>query len=81
VTVGVLLFVLMLANYALNAMSIRLCARGRYLRVAGVDACIALLGFGLIQEVAHSRTLPALVGYVCGGVAGSMIGMYLTRKV
>ena len=41
---------------------------------------IAVLGFTLIRQVAETNALIAQVGYVCGGVCGSMLGLYLTRK-
>ncbi len=78
--IAALLFVLMFANYGLNAASFRYVARGNYLGVASTDAVIALFGFYMIQEVAHTQTWIACLGYVSGGVLGSLAGMWLTRK-
>jgi hypothetical protein len=78
--IALLLFVLMFLNYGLNAASIRLLARNSYVGVAGIDALIAGCGFFMIGEVAHSQTWLAFLGYVVGGVTGSMLGMWLTRK-
>lgn len=78
--VAALLFVLMCLNYALNTISFRMIARGSYLGTAVADALIAAFGFWMINEVAHAQTMVAFGGYVSGGVAGSMIGLWLTRK-
>jgi len=74
-----LLFALMFLNYGLNAINFRMVARGSYLGTAWSDAVIAVLGFTLIRQVAATETLLAQVGYVAGGMCGSMLGLYLTR--
>jgi hypothetical protein len=78
--VAALLFALMCLNYGLNTISFRMIARGSYLGTALADACIAGFGFWMIQEVSHAQTAMAFGGYVCGGVTGSLIGLWLTRK-
>ena len=74
-----LFFALMLLNYGLLTVNYRMIARGHYLGTACSDAAIALLGFTIIRHVAQTDVLVAQVGYVCGGVCGSLLGLYLTR--
>jgi hypothetical protein len=74
IPVALLLFAMMAVNYGLASASFRLLARNSYVGVACTDALIALLGFYAIQEVAHTRSWLACLGYVSGGVVGSMIG-------
>lgn len=78
--VALALFVMMWLNYGLNTISFRMIARGHYLGTGVTDACIAALGFWMIQEVAHTQTWLAFAGYVLGGVTGSLSGLWLTRK-
>jgi len=80
VKVAALLFLMMCLNYGLNTISFRMIARGSYIGTGLTDAFIAAFGFWMIQEVSHTRTWLAFGGYVCGGVAGSLIGLWLTRK-
>lgn len=74
------LFLLMAVNYGLNTVSFRMVARGSYLGVGLADAAIAAFGFLMIAEVAHSQTWLAFAGYVGGGVCGSLLGLWLTRR-
>lgn len=75
-----LFFALMFLNYGLNAINFRMVARCSYKGTALSDAAIAILGFSLIRHVAETNALVAQAGYVCGGVCGSMLGLWLTRK-
>lgn len=75
-----LLFVLMALNYGLNAISFRMIARGSYVGTGVTDAFIAAFGFWMIGEISHAQTATAFVGYVSGGVCGSLLGLWLTRK-
>lgn len=73
-------FALMFVNYGLNCINFRMVARGSYFGTAWSDAAIAVLGFTLIRQVAATDALIAQCGYVVGGVCGSMLGLWLTRK-
>jgi hypothetical protein len=79
VTTFALFFALMFLNYGLNAINFRMVARCSYLGTAWSDAAIAVLGFTLIRRIAETDALVAQAGYVCGGVCGSMVGLWLTR--
>ena len=75
-----LFFGLMFINYCLNAINFRMIAKGHYVGVGVTDAAIALFGFTLIQHVATANTLYAQAGYVTGGVCGSLVGLWLTKR-
>lgn len=79
-TVPLSLFALMFLNYGLNAVSFRALSRGNYTVLALTDACIAAFGFLMIGEVAHAQTVGPLVGYVSGGVVGSVFGLWLSKR-
>lgn len=70
----------MFLNYGLVCINMRMVARGSYLGTAWSDAAIAVLGFTLIRHVASTDALVAQAGYVVGGVCGSALGLWLTRK-
>jgi hypothetical protein len=74
-----LFFALMFLNYGLLCINYRMVARGSYLGTAWSDAAVAALGFTLIRHVAEADSILAQAGYVCGGVCGSMLGLWLTR--
>lgn len=74
-----ILCLLMCLNYGLNAISIRLLARGSYLGVGATDAAIALVGFVMVKQVVAADTWLDKAGYTIGGIIGSMIGMWVTR--
>lgn len=78
-TTFLLFFGLMFLNYGLTCINFRMVARGSYLGTAWSDAAIAVLTFTLIRHVASTEALVAQVGYVCGGVCGSLLGLWLTR--
>jgi hypothetical protein len=75
-----LFFALMFLNYGLNAINFRMVARCSYLGTAWSDVAIAVLGFTLIRHVASTDAWVAQAGYVSGGLCGSMLGLWLTRK-
>lgn len=70
----------MFLNYVLAVINTRMIARGSYFGTAWSDAAIAIFAFTLIRNVASTDAVIAQAGYVLGGVCGSMLGLYLTRK-
>lgn len=68
-------------NYGLICMSIRYLAAGSYLGLAITDGAVAFCGFTIMQHVAKAETKLEQAGYVLGGIAGSMLGLWLTRNV
>lgn len=78
-TIAVRLAILMFVNYCLNAASFRLLARGSYLGVGITDGLIAWWGFTMTKLVVQADTRLQQVGYVIGGVSGSLVGLWLTK--
>ena len=69
---------LMFLNYGLNAFSFRMLAQGNYLGVGVSDALVAWYGFTMVQNVAKANTVLEKIGYTCGGILGSLFGLWLT---
>lgn len=77
--IAVRLAILMFVNYALNAVSFRLLARGSFLGVGIADGMIAWWGFTMTKLIVQADTRVQQVGYVIGGVGGSLFGLWLTK--
>lgn len=77
--IAVRLAILMFVNYALNAASFRLLARGSFLGVGIADGLICWWGFTMTRLIVQADTRFQQVGYVIGGVSGSLFGMWLTK--
>lgn len=73
-------FAMQVVQYALITMNYRAVAKGKYLATAVTDLIHATIAFTLIKRIATSDSMVAQFGYVVGGVAGAMLGLYLTRK-
>ena len=65
--------------YVLAAINTRVVARGRYIASAVSDAGIATVQFLLIRRVAEAQSWQEMAGYVAGGVAGGLTGIFLTK--
>ena len=72
-------FLLIAVQYALLAMNTRFVARGSYVATAVSDGIVAAFGFAIIQKVANADTFEAQAGYVLGGMAGGILGIWLTK--
>lgn len=64
--------------YGLNAISFRYLARGSYVGLALSDAALACWTFSMIRHVANADGWREQVGYTLGGIAGSLLGLWLT---
>lgn len=74
------LFALQFLNYGLICASFRFLAAGSYLGVGVLDGVIAGLGFALTRYVVAAETKTERAAYIAGGVAGSLLGLWLTRN-
>lgn len=75
------LFALQFVNYGLIAMSIRYLAAGSYVGLGITDGLVAFWGFALVKHVVAAETKLERAGYVAGGIAGSLLGLWLTRHI
>jgi hypothetical protein len=76
-----LMFFSQLCAYLLITMNYRAIAHGDYLLTAGTDLAFAGFNFGLIKRIAKSETKTAWVGYTLGGVVGSMLGIFISKRL
>lgn len=67
-----LLFLFITLNY-------RACAKGWVKTTVGTDAVIAGLNFSLIKWIAETGTLGEHSAYITGAMAGSTVGMWITK--
>ncbi len=65
--------------YVLAAINMRVVAQGRYLSSALTDASIAAVQFLLIHRVAQASSWTEMAGYILGGMAGGVSGIWLTK--
>jgi len=71
-----------LLAYFLVTANYRAIAQGRYFWTAITDLLYATVQFYLIKKIADSKqTGVALVGYVSGGVVGSLTAIWLTKLI
>jgi hypothetical protein len=69
---------MMMTQFLLITVNYRMVAQGSYLGTAVSEVGILLLGWTLIRKVSQSDRWQDRVGYVTGGLAGSMLGLLLT---
>jgi len=74
-----IMFFSQLCAYLLITVNYRAVAHGSYVWTAATDLAFAGFNFGLIKRIAKSETNAAWVGYTLGGVAGSMLGIFLSK--
>ena len=70
---------LMCVNYGLIAVSIRMLQKGSYLGLGISDGAVACWGFMLIKQVVKAETVWEQIGYTIGGIAGSLVGLWVTK--
>jgi hypothetical protein len=73
VRLGLLMFV----NYGLNSLSFRMLAKASYIGVGTTDALIAWWGFTMVRRIGEASTKRAQIGYTIGGIAGSLLGLWM----
>ena len=77
---ALLLGVLMCANYGLFAVNMRACAQGRYFWTVATDILIAVLSFTMIRMIGEAGSAMEMASYAAGGGAGSVLGMWITKR-
>lgn len=78
---AVVLFAVQCVQYFMLTINFRAIAQGRYIWMASTDLLIAGFGFFVIKKVAESNSNAAWVGYTLGGMVGSIIALWVTKKV
>lgn len=74
------LFCIQLIAYALLCINYRAVAQAHYVQSAISDFVIATLSFFVIRRIAKSEdTFHGWLGYALGGVAGSFLGIWLSK--
>lgn len=67
--------------YFLLTCNFRAVAQGRYTWTIATDMLISAAQFWLIKKVGEAGNLYGWYGMICGGGIGSVIGIWLTKKV
>ena len=74
-----LMFAIQVASYSLICINYRAVAQVHYTWSALSDFVFASLSYFVIKRIAHSdNTFHQWLGYALGGVAGSILGIYLS---
>jgi hypothetical protein len=74
-------FAIQFVQYLIVTVNMRAVSAGKYRWTAITDFAIAGLGFVLIQRVAETHSAGAWLGYALGGVAGSQVGIWLSKRL
>ena len=74
-------FFVQFLSYGALCWNYRAIAQARMAHIVASDICCAAVTFSLIKHVAAAKSRWAGVGYVLGGVAGSVVSVWLTRDL
>lgn len=66
-------------SFVVAVVNIRALAHLQYGWAVLTDGLICWLGWTLFQKLKEANSTPAKVGYIVGGMAGSLVGMWVTR--
>lgn len=66
-------------NFVVITVNYRAVAHQQYAWAIATDGMICLLGWSLLKRLTEANGWLARGGYICGGMAGSALGMWLTR--
>jgi hypothetical protein len=66
-------------NFVLLVVNIRAIAHVQYGWAIATDGAICLLGWTLLKKITEAKGWHARAGYVCGGMVGSFLGIWITR--
>jgi hypothetical protein len=74
-------FAIQFVNYLVVTVNMRAVSAGKYRWTAITDGAIAGVGFLAIKEVATAHSSLAWAGYVFGGIIGSQVGIWLSKRL
>jgi hypothetical protein len=78
---ALILATLIWVTYTLVAINTCAIANAKYLPTILSSAAFMVANYYLIRYVASAQTASELLGYLVGGVAGDLTGIYISRKV
>lgn len=79
---GLILFVVQFFLNLIATVNMRATAQGNYLWTGITDFVTAVLGFATIYLIIEGGNwVEKLIGFTVGAVAGSLIGIYLSKKI
>jgi hypothetical protein len=67
-------------TYTIVAINTCAIARAQYLPTALSSVAFMVANFFLIRHVAEAQTTSEFLGYVVGGLAGDLTGIYISKK-
>jgi hypothetical protein len=70
---------LMFVSYGLIAVSFRMLALGSYWGLGITDGLVAWWGFTTVKRIQKAETVWEQIGYTMGGIAGSLLGLWVTK--
>lgn len=76
-----LFFVVQFINYANLCWNFRAIAQAQYLSIAITDGIASYIGFKLVKKIGEAESRAALIGYMAGGMVGSLVSTYVSKKV
>lgn len=75
-----LFFFVQFVNFGIWVLDVRFVSQANYLLAVVSDALYCTLNFALIRKISRTEeTLPGYLGYMLGGVAGTVIGIWLSQ--
>lgn len=67
--------------YAAVCWNWRAVANARYIEIALSDAVFATLTFSMLKKIGEATTAWARIGYVVGGILGSLTSVWVTKRL
>lgn len=66
-------------SFVVQVVNIRALAHLKYKWAVLTDGLICLLGWTILRYMIKNDSIPALAGYLTGGMIGSFLGMWISR--
>lgn len=76
------MFFIQVTSYSIMCINFRAVAQAQYLWASLSDFAIATLSYFVIKRIAHNdNSFHQWLGYALGGVAGSILGIWLSKLI
>lgn len=77
-----ILFFIQLISFGIICINLRAVADGKYMLSATTDFIISAMNFFVIKKISDSGdTLHKWIGYTTGSVAGSFVGIFVSKLI